>query len=383
MKKIVLCLLIVMFSLVSFSGIYAVEDTSILDIKSTNDVYKFSEDKEIKLPFIRTSLSRMIMDKDLSKSGMSISTKNITATNNLKGIQTLISEDTIRIEGNMEYGVLIAPTVIIEGTIDKTILVMAKNITVSEGAVIKEDLLTVSEDLNILGSVEGNVLGSASNLNVSGNISQDLRFYVEKIDLEETSTITGSIYLSSYNDIDLGDRYPNAVINTLVKPQWYELIYINEIIISSILFALIYLLVTTKTNLLKNILNKVKSNKVSVPLYGALSIILIPLAFILFIILLYIGTVEFAFAFAIIYTAFMIVVGILSTFIVGSLMCEHIISKNENIKGFFYKFVFTFCVFIALSLITKLPYVNELFGMLIFLFASGIILTSLIKKAEL
>lgn len=382
MKKIVLCLLIIMFSFVSFSGIYAVEDTSILDIKSTNDVYKFSEDKEIKLPFIRTSLNRMIMDKDLSKSGMSISTKNITATNNLKGIQTLISEDTIRVEGNMEYGVLIAPTVIIEGTIDKTVVVMAKNITVSEGAVIKEDLLAISTDLDILGSVEGNVLGSAKSLNVSGNISEDLRFYVDEINLDEASTISGSIYLSSYNDIDLGDRYPNAIINTLEKPQWYELIYINEIIISSILFALIYLLVASKTSIFKNILNKVKSNKVSVPLYGALSIILVPVAFLLFILLLYIGTIEFAFAFAITYTAFMIVVGILSTFIVGSVMCEHIISKYGNIKGFFYKFVFTLCVFLALSLITKLPYVNELFGMLIFLSASGIVLTSLIKKAE-
>lgn len=382
MKKIVLCLLIIMFSFVSFSGIYAVEDTSILDIKSTNDVYKFSEDKEIKLPFIRTSLNRMIMDKDLSKSGMSISTKNITATNNLKGIQTLISEDTIRVEGNMEYGVLIAPTVIIEGTIDKTVVVMAKNITVSEGAVIKEDLLAISTDLDILGSVEGNVLGSAKSLNVSGNISEDLRFYVDEINLDEASTISGSIYLSSYNDIDLGDRYPNAIINTLEKPQWYDLIYINEIIISSILFALIYLLVASKTNIFKNILNKVKSNKVSVPLYGALSIILVPVAFLLFILLLYIGTIEFAFAFAITYTAFMIVVGILSTFIVGSVMCEHIISKYGNIKGFFYKFVFTLCVFLALSLITKLPYVNELFGMLIFLSASGIVLTSLIKKAE-
>lgn len=382
MKKIVLCLLIIMFSFVSFSGIYAVEDTSILDIKSTNDVYKFSEDKEIKLPFIRTSLNRMIMDKDLSKSGMSISTKNITATNNLKGIQTLISEDTIRVEGNMQYGVLIAPTVIIEGTIDKTVVVMAKNITVSEGAVIKEDLLAISTDLDILGSVEGNVLGSAKSLNVSGNISEDLRFYVDEINLDEASTISGSIYLSSYNDIDLGDRYPNAIINTLEKPQWYDLIYINEIIISSILFALIYLLVASKTNIFKNILNKVKSNKVSVPLYGALSIILVPVAFLLFILLLYIGTIEFAFAFAITYTAFMIVVGILSTFIVGSVMCEHIISKYGNIKGFFYKFVFTLCVFLALSLITKLPYVNELFGMLIFLSASGIVLTSLIKKAE-
>jgi len=371
-----------MFSFVSFSGIYAVEDTSILDIKSTNDVYKFSEDKEIKLPFIRTSLNRMIMDKDLSKSGMSISTKNITATNNLQGIQTLISEDTIRVEGNMQYGVLIAPTVIIEGTIDKTVFVIAKNVTVSEGAVIKEDLLAISTDLDILGSVEGNVLGSAKSLNVSGNISEDLRFYVDEINLNESSTITGSIYLSSYNDIDLGDRYPNAIINTLEKPQWYDLIYINEIIISSILFALIYLLVTSKTNVFKNILNKVKSNKVSVPLYGALSIILVPVAFLLFLLLIYIGIIEFAFAFAIIYTAFMIVVGILSTFIVGSIMCEHITSKYENIKGFFYKFVFTFCVFLALSLITKLPYVNELFGMLIFLFASGIVLTSLIKKAE-
>ena len=93
------------------------------DTDFSNEVYKFSEqDKEIKLPYFRFSNERMIIDKEVNKSGFCFSAKSIEVDSKLTGIQTLFSSDTIRVNENMEYGVLFADgDIIIDSNINKTL----------------------------------------------------------------------------------------------------------------------------------------------------------------------------------------------------------------------------------------------------------------------
>lgn len=383
MKKLTLCLLMVMLVLINVSGLYAAENMAIMDVKSISDVYKFSDDENITLPFIRSSTGRMIIDKDVNKSGISYSSQNISVEKNLKGVQTLISSDAIRVQGNMEYGMLIAPTVIIDGTVDKSLVIIAQNLTISENAVIKEDIICSATKLELLGNVEGSVLGYITQVNISGKINQDFRAYIDEINLAEASAINGSIYLSSYNNINISDRYPNATINVLENVKWYETINLDKIFISSIVFALVYLLVANKTNVFKGMLDNVQKNSSKILIYGAFSIILVPLVAIIFVLLIVFRLEVVAVPLAVIYGALILIACMLSNFVVGSVMSEYLLKKYKKINGNLYKFAFALTVFIVLSLIVRLPYIGEILVFAFSMITAGVLLTSVFKKKEI
>ena len=133
------------------------------DTGFSNEVYKFSENnKEIKLPFFRFSNERMIIDKELNKSGFCFSAKAIEMDSKVTGIQTLFSADTIRVNANMEYGILFADgDIIIDSNIDKTlILISSGTVTITENATINEDIVLVSNNLEVEGNGLGSLFGS-------------------------------------------------------------------------------------------------------------------------------------------------------------------------------------------------------------------------------
>lgn len=380
MGKFKICLLTIMIIFISLSGIYAAGDLSIFDLGYSDNIYKFSENKDINLPFIRVSGERMEMDKDINKSGFSFA-RNISVLNRLTGIQVLSSSDTVRVNGSLEYGVIMAPTVIIEGTIDKSVLIVSENITISKDAVIKEDLLCSTLNLQVIGNVEGSVLGTIGKIDVSGKIVQDLRANVNEITLGENSTIKGNIYLISNNeDINISAKYPNATINIIEKSSGID---IWNIIRTSLIFSLIYLLLSNKTNYMKNTLNKVKSYWKTTAILGFGSILLFPLIVIVIILLSVIGLGIVTVPFSIIYGSFMLISFILSTFIVGSIMSEYIAIKyNDKIKGTWDKLILAFCLMLVLNLITFIPTIGYTLSVAICILSAGILFTSLFRKIK-
>lgn len=364
------------------SGIYAISNVSIFDMEYADNVYKFSESGDINLPFVRVSNGRMEIDKDVNKSGFSFSHENLSVLNNLKGIQVLASSDTVRITGNMEYGMVIAPTVIVEGTIDRSIMIVSENVTISEKAVIKEDLLCMSGKLELLGNIQGNLLGSIDEANISGNISKDLRANVGSIILGEKSNIQGNIYLRSYNNIDISAKYPNAIVNIIEKTN--DTINIWGIVRTSIIFALIYLLISNKTNFAKNLLNKVKVYSKSTVLLGFASILLFPAIILLFIALTIFGLGIITIPALIMYGAFMFVAFMLSIFITGSVMCEYVSNKyNNKIKGNWDKLIFAFCLMFMLDLLTNLPMIGYILSVALCILSTGILFTSIFRRTKI
>ena len=384
MKKLATSIITVMVILISISGIYAESNIGILDVEYTENVYKFSDNGDINLPFIRMSSERMIMDKDINKSGISFAQENISVENNLKGIQTLFSSDTVRITGNMEYGIISAKTVIIEGTIEKSMAILAENIIISKNAVIKEDLLCSASKLELLGSIEGNLLGTIEQVDILGNISKDFRADIDSITLGEDSKIQGNIYIKSQNNINISDKYPNATIIFDENTNETYMVDIWEIIRVSLIFALLYLLISSKTNITKNMLNKIKTYKKTTLLSGFGSVLLFPLIIMLFFVLIIIGLGILTIPIAIIYGSFMIVAFMLSTLIVGSVMCEYIINKySDKVNGKWHKLLLSFVVFCGLGAIVEIPTIGYSMSLTLCILAVGIAFTTIFRKIKL
>ncbi|MDD2376033.1 MAG: hypothetical protein PHD15_00010 [Clostridia bacterium] len=383
MNKLATSLITVMIILISISGIYATSSIGILDVEYTENVYKFSDNDDINLPFIRMSSARMIMDKDINKSGVSYAQESISVLNNLKGIQTLASSDTVRVTGNMEYGIILAPTVIIEGTIEKSMIIISENITISENAVIKEDLLCSAAKLELLGSIEGNLLGTIDKVDLNGNITKDFRANIGSITLNEDSKIQGNIYISSHNSIDISDKYPNAMVILVENTNDTFTFDIWEIIRLSMIFALLYLLISNKTNIIKNTLNKVKTYKKTTLLSGFASILLFPLIIIAFFILIAIGLGIITVPMVIIYGSFMISAFMLSTFIVGSVMSEYIMDKySDKVKGNWYKLLLAFFLFLGLTIIVEIPTVGYTLSVALCILSVGIVITTIFRRLK-
>lgn len=383
MKKLSTCIVAVMLIFISLSGIYAVSDTSVFDMEYTENVYKFSEGTDIKLPFIRMSGERMEIDRDVNKSGISFARDGISVLNNLKGIQILSSSDTVRVTGNMEYGMVIAPTVIVEGTIEKSLIIVAENITISEKAVIKEDLLCSASKLDLLGNIEGNLLGTIGQANIEGNITKDFRVNVNDIFLATNSSIKGDIYLISTNsNINLSAVYPNATVKIIEKTNT-NTIDIWEILRTSLIFALIYLLLSNKTNLIKNTLNKVKSYWRATGLSGFASILLFPLIIVVVIFLTIFGLGIIAFPVAIAYGSFILIAFVLSAIIVGCMIAEYIANKySDKIKGTWDKLILAFCTIFMLNLITNIPMIGYTISVALCILSAGILFTAIFRRIK-
>jgi len=383
MKKLATSIITVMVILISISGIYANSNIGVVDVDYTENVYKFSDNGDINLPFIRMSSERMIMDKDINKSGISFAQENISVEKNLKGIQTLLSSDTVRVTGNMEYGIISAKTVIIEGTIEKSIAILAENIIISKNAVIKEDLLCSASKLELSGNIEGNLLGTVEHVDMLGNISKDFRAHVGSITLGKDSKIQGNIYIKSQNSINISDKYPNATIVLAPKTNQTAMFDIWEMIRISLIFALLYLLISSKTTVIKNTLKKVKTYKITTLLSGFGSVLLFPLIIILFFVLIIIGLGILTIPMTIIYGSFMIVAFMLSTLIVGSVICEYIINKYSNrLKSKWFKLLLSFIVFCGLSAIVEIPKIGYTMSLTLCILAVGIAFTTIFKKIK-
>ena len=215
--KIISIFMIILFSIgIYFSTLNAQENESlqnndtILDIKQKDTVYKFSEDENIVLPFLRFSTDRIEIDQGVSNLGVTVANNGIDVISDIKNIQILISNDTVRIQKSMEYPIILTQgNVIIDSEIDKTVVIFAgQKVTITENAVLNHDLICFANHLEIQGSVKGNVVGSASSVTISGLIEKDLRMETDQIEVVDSTRVSGKVYLeTTKEDLAITDKY--------------------------------------------------------------------------------------------------------------------------------------------------------------------------------
>ena len=389
-KKIffVLAFILLIFST---TNIYAENETGLMDSKTYTKIYKLSEDAGIKLPFIRIFNDRAIFDNPVNHSGISIGTKAIDITDELEGIQGLISGDTITIKGSVEYPVIIGTNVVIEGNITKDLIVIAESIFITESAVINRDaILLARKIIESSGEVKGNFIATTPEMNMKGIVEKDFRVQSEKIEINENITINGNIYIETNSEINLSSKYPNAVVvkmksNVMTKAEKtnYMIREILEAITAITLFVIVNLIIRKMLPNMFDALAK-KANKYSryTILIGVVGLVTIPL-----VIFLLLGMCIYEMAIIggpllIIYISLILITIILAKFIVGSVMFELLKDKLKDENKKTKEVLLLIAIYSAIYILCALPYISGFMILATILLSSGIVITGITRKLD-
>lgn len=357
----------------------------IFDTKATEGIYKASEDKFNYLPYIRFVTDRIVIDKELTGLGTLFSLSNIEVNAPVSGLQVMFANDTVRVNSNMEYGVIFgANNVVIDGTIDKDMIVFGGNsVTISENAILNSNIICYTDTLNINGKVKGNVLGASNNVKVEGIVEKDLRVQTTNIDVKDENVIQGNIYVESYNDVNIKDMYPNAMVKKIeVEDNKFSYDVVMNSIITCLLFTLIYLVIDRKTKgkIYENLSTRVKENLLFVILSGSLMILALPAVILILAMLSAFGLHAVTLPLLLIYIGGLLVVGLLSTLIVGSLLANYMSKNYFKDKSKALNAIGAFFVFLSLNILTKLQYIGVYVTMTLVLLSVGIVMAYIFKK---
>ena len=364
--------------------------SSIFDSKIVDGVYKTSENStNMYLPFIRFVTDRMIVDSEITKSGFSFANKSIEINSPMKGVQVMFSSDTIRVNSNVEYGVLIANgNIIIDSQISKDlVLISTGTITISENAKLNENLICVCQNLELKGNVEQSVIGSAVVANITGNIENDLRLMSNDVKLSSNQNVKNNIYIETYNkDLNISDQYKNVtvVLKEVKKQSEFTFDKIMSMFITCLVFTLMYIVINkiAKKNVFLLMLNKVKENSSMVIVSGALLLLAcLPIFFVL-LILSMIGIWAVTVPILIIYIVFLVIIYILNIFVIGSLLYSYIKEKYLKSSGIGTDILGAFCMFLVLSVLTKIPLVGPYILLIMYILSLGIVFTLIFKRKK-
>lgn len=393
-KKIVaFSFVLALFMLVFTANIFADTNnsiTGIFDDKTTQGAYKLSDDNsDIYLPFVRFASERIVMDKSVSSMGTIFSGTSIEVNSEMKGIQTLFSYDTTRINANMEYGFIFAgQDVVIDSNITRSLVIFSNGkVTITEDANISEDVVVFAKSVEINGTIKGSVIGATSSLTVNGKIEKDLRLETEYAVFSGKDNVLGSMFIRTSNDsLTVANNYPNAKVElvTTTKQDNTGITFkiLTETVTSCLLLALLYIFVQkiSDKKAFTILFSKCKQNTLFVVLAGVLGIITMPFVAIILFILSLVGLSIITVPLIIAYTAFAIITIMLSTFIVGSVSFDY--AKNKYLKdaNIWSELLGVFCTFLVLKLIVLVPYLGSYAELAIIIAAVGMAITSIFKK---
>lgn len=389
MKKIkLLSILGLIFSVaIFFNACYASEE--MLDIYgSSNSTYSISEDeKDIYLPFMRFSNGSMVIDKQVNNMGGFFSSRTIDINSDINKMSAIFATDTIRVNADVKNSVLFSTTaIVIDSHITSDLILFSTSeITITKNAIIDGDIICFTSNLNVLGTVNGSVIANSSNVDVSGIIMKDLRVSTQNIKIESEEAVKGNLYIESYEIInEIKEKYPN-VINKIIEENKIDVkSEIKNIIFVSIVYALLYLLLTTikKGELLKCSFEKIKQYKNNMIISGAIGILIIPIIVMVALILLILGLYMIAIPLLVLYFAFVIVSAILSIFIVGSMINMYIKNKYLQNKSNWHILLVAFISFLILHIISKIPYISGIVSALYLMGAFGILFVCIFKRIK-
>lgn len=389
-KILLLCLLII-----SMKNVQATveQDTT----KASNEIINFKisegdfvssiEDFKYVLPFLNIATKNITYDKTLISSGISIGNESIHVKKDLKGIQILMASDTVTIEGNCEYAIILATNVVIKGKVEKDLFIFAQSIFITETAEIGNDVTIVSNKAEIKGKILGNLLGRVQELSLYGIVEKDLRIKAKTITIK-TEQIKGDMVLfTDSNAVDLLKQYPNALIEkyTLIPEQYNQTVYSFRMITKGIMIILTYTLIAFLINRKENNFTQCTTEKIKkyTPytfLMGVSLIVLFPAVLLILIVLSLIGLGFISWPILLAYLAFIILVWILDILIVGLILINIIIEKiGKNKLDTKKKILIYLSIFLILYL---LKYVSSYVPILYAITSTGIVFTAITKRTN-
>lgn len=386
-KKIISVVLIIM-CMFSFSNVNAASQSNFIDLQAYDKGYTMSEDSDVSLPFIKIFTDKATYDKDITKSGLSIASKGIELNKNIKGVQVIGSNDTVQIAGTLEYAVIFAANVEITGTIEKDVLIFAQSVFITENAKIGGDVVIVANEIDLKGNVAGNFIASATSMTMEGNVEKDFRVSSETLEFGE-ATVGNNIYIETNSELDLSDRYENAVVNKIQtsvlsddekKEQTLNTVYKSAIAIA--LFTLTYVIIKKiSPNLFTDISNKVKDNSSYAIIVGVLSLVTIPIVIMLLIILSIFGLSAITMPLLVAYISIVIVTIALAKFITGAVIYE-LVKDKLKVDTKLKEVATLIGIYAGLYILCNIPRIASIMIMATILVSAGIVVTAITKKKQ-
>lgn len=395
MKKKLLLLSLAVISLFSIFTFVNAEELINVNIYSetmgnvgTDTIYKSSEHKDITLPFINSiSDMRVILDKDVAHSGITMAEKEIEVLGYLKGLHIMYNTDSITIKGKMDYPIIISQNVIIEGEISGDVVIYAPNVVIKPDAKIYGDILVSTQNLKIEGNVYGNVIAYASGeCTITGTVGKDLRISTKSLNVEESS-IKGNIFIKT--DADMAkviEKYPNAVVeNEKIDSNESDVKgMITTGVITVVTFTIIgYIFLRKEDNCFTKVLNKIKGKSVNVVLSGVVVLLPSILVAMLLIIVSALGLWIIGVPVLVMYIAYIVACCMLSIMIVGAVIFEaikyNVIKKYEE-NTIIKKLGLLFAIYSILYILTVIPFISTYMIMILCMVSTGAITVALFSK---
>lgn len=383
MKKNKICLMLVMVltCIMTLSNVFAVE---IYDTKIMEEIYKTSEDdSSFNLPFIRVSEQRMDVDKSIAQTGMFLSSAGIDVNAPLEGVQLFCSNDTVRLNSDIESAIICSNgNVILNANVNETLMVYCSGtVTITETANVKGNIICYTPELHVNGNIDGNILGSVGIVNVNSVVNGQIRMSVNEISFGENAKVLQGISLNTSNtELKIDEAVGTATIDVIEVEQTTIKDYAVKIISAALNNIIIFLLVLifVKNDRLNKIMDKFKGNSI---IKNGIYAYVILLALICGGIVILTIIPELGFASMILSAAIMIIFTLLKDVFVGTLIVKLVEKKYNSSEAKPNNVLAAIVTFIILEILENIPYIGSLISFVIFIIAIGIGAT-LIKKED-
>lgn len=380
-KKIFSILMVMFVVLVSLTNVHAAD--SLFHMGMYEDIYKLSEQADIDLPFFNMFMNAATYDKDVKHSGISFGSTTIDVNEKLEGMHVIISTDMVTIKGEVENSFIYANNVVIEGKLTSDSIIFAPTVQIKENAVIENDVIIIANNLDIAGTVNGNVIATVTEkTNVSGKIDEDLRLITTDLKLENEQ-IKGDIYIETSSDMtSLKEKYPKATVKSLMAEEveqetdWMGII--TKGIITIIVYTFVAWLVTRKpNNIVERACEKFKAKTTFGLIASVITLMLVIVLPILLIMIALTGLGIVAWPILIIYVALLLLVATTAMLIVGMAIYDAIKGKVAK-----FKIPVIALIYAVLYVLTQITVIAGYANMAIMLIALAIVLTMFTKKKE-
>ena len=298
---------------------------------------------------------------------------NIESKNSVHGIDAMIGNN-INFNGISDYLFLIGNNINVNGNVSNDGIIIGNVIKFDSNVVVDRDLVIVGSEVIIDGTIKRDVKIYAMNVTINGNINGNVD--IKSSDIKVNGNIDGVL---SYNEDAVIKNKGNVNEFNITEKMYKDITFQDRVwqfIInygSLLLIFLFFAFITPK--LFKRIEHKNEKltilNFFSLFGFGTLSVILIPIIFILLLTLVF-GT-SLAILLLIFYIVCIWLSSLFTSYLIGYLVWKNIIKKDNNI------YLIGLIGISIISVLSIIPFIGSLISVISIFVGMGIILQQLKK----
>ena len=351
MKKILVTITMVFLS---FMIVNAEEENLLEEVELT------SQEVDVIDNFNYDISDELKVEKKVNGSGLYIG-QDISVDDNIDGLGFFVSAENMKLNGNTEYGIIIANSLTVNNTVEKDLFVAALSSNIGKDAIISRDLFIFSGELVIEGEIKRDAYLGGDNITIKKGsiINGDVRIAANTITIEEDVIIEGTLKYNDGAQINIENK-ENFIVetyegnfNATEEDQTSNNIYsfIYKTIGFMIMFLLINWLFPKIFSNLKGLYDKPINYLKNIGIGFGILIILPIISLVLLVpsYTLYIGLFLLLFYFMIMYLSF-----VFAGHLLGSFISKFITLKKER------PILFSLLGIVILMILTLLPLVNIL-----------------------